>query len=101
MALKEFLAEQNRSLVIETKLEPMEVALVAEDWILRQFCMIVRPPGPWRTRSSLYARALKSQYDSHIVCPTHYAYLKDFHFLTLFFFYLFALPRKWDFLFCS
>ena len=33
MALKGFLAEQNRSLVTEPKLEPTKVVLLVEDWI--------------------------------------------------------------------
>ena len=34
MALKGFLAKQNRSLVIEPKLEPTKVVLLVEDWML-------------------------------------------------------------------
>uniref|UniRef100_A0A2N9GGA0 Uncharacterized protein n=1 Tax=Fagus sylvatica TaxID=28930 RepID=A0A2N9GGA0_FAGSY len=37
MALKGFLAKQNRSLVIEPKLEPTKVVLLVKDWMLSQF----------------------------------------------------------------
>ncbi|GMY14358.1 EEF1A lysine methyltransferase 1 isoform X2 [Fagus crenata] len=79
-ALKEFLTEQNRSLVAEPEPEPAEVALVTEDWRLSQF---------WYDRKTAETVAHEvltlcqgSQSDSRvacIACPTLYAYLKNFN----------------------
>ncbi|KAD5803188.1 hypothetical protein E3N88_14548 [Mikania micrantha] len=83
-ALREFLSEQNRSLVSDndgaTDSEVKEVALVSEDWRLSQF---------WYDRDTAEAvasevHALYTSMDAPpsvacIACPTLYVYLKKMH----------------------
>lgn len=92
-ALKEFLAEQNRSLNVDREVETegkleekaKEVALLSEDWRLSQF---------WYDRETAETvaqevLALCEASDCRvacIACPTLYAYLKVFGILFFFFF---------------
>ncbi|KAD5803207.1 hypothetical protein R6Q59_024556 [Mikania micrantha] len=83
-ALREFLSEQNRSLVSDndgaTDSEVKEVALVSEDWRLSQF---------WYDRETAEAvasevHALYTSMDAPpsvacLACPTLYVYLKKMH----------------------
>lgn len=97
-ALKEFLAEQNRSLNVDREVETegkleekaKEVALLSEDWRLSQF---------WYDRETAETvaqevLALCEASDCRvacIACPTLYAYLKVFGILCLFFFFSFEV----------
>jgi hypothetical protein len=85
-ALKEFLAQQNRSLVVEPDPdnvengeEQEEVALVSEDWRLSQF-WYDRETAETVAREVLTLCQLSDSRVACIACPTLYAYLKVFNF---------------------
>lgn len=73
-ALKEFLAEQNRS-VAEAPQEE-EVALVAEDWRLSQFWYDRDTAETIAREVIILCRNVDSPSVACIACPTLYAYLK-------------------------
>jgi hypothetical protein len=86
-ALKEFLAQQNRSLVVEPDPDNVEngeeqeeeVALVSEDWRLSQF-WYDRETAETVAREVLTLCQLSDSRVACIACPTLYAYLKVFNF---------------------
>jgi hypothetical protein len=84
-ALKEFLAQQNRSLGVEPDPDNVEngeeVALVAEDWKLSQF-WYDRETAETVAREVLTLCQPSDSRVACIACPTLYTYLKVFDFGT-------------------
>lgn len=79
-ALREFIAEQNRTLVEassgEQPEEEEEVALVAEDWRLSQFWYDRETAETVAREVLTLCETLESPSVACIACPTLYAYLK-------------------------